>query len=252
MTDKPVVWIATPLRHFEHDGEMTSGVFDKLADHYKKPIRELGLWPECPWDLQLQIVGGGGVARARNRFCSDFMAKPGRADDCIFFVDYDLMPTAQDNIQILSHDIGIIGGLYTTRAEQGHWVLNKLSGARPSDSGILPVMELGTGFLKIRRDTFEKVLNDNPWLDCESDFDHRKRELGFFSMGPVWDRKLWPGRGRWLTEDYWFEWLARESGIPTVVDTKVKLRHKDDFTGKIFPAVFPADPGKLPDEEREL
>lgn len=251
MDRKPLVWIATPLRHFETDGKLTPEAFDTLAEHYKEPIRSLSAWPDMPWNIELNITGGGGIFQARNRFVSDFMEKGGEPDDRLLFWDYDLMPNAQDLVNLLCHDLSIVGGLYTTRAEQGHWVMNKLPGASPNANGILPVMELGTGLKCYKRRVFTKVLEDNPWLNCESDHDHRKRVLSFFSMGPVWDTKLWPGRGRALTEDYWLDWLTRESGFVTCVDTKIKLRHKDDHTGKIYPAAFPDDPGKLPEEARE-
>lgn len=247
MADKKVVWLATPLRHFEHDGALTPAILDSLDPHYADPIRELGTSTDLPWEFYVTILGGGGVARARNRVASEFMESKA---DILFFVDYDLMPTAQHYVNVLSCDLPICGGLYTVRADYGHWVLNKLTGAAPKKNGLLQVMELGTGFKCFKREVFTKVLADNPWLDCESDFDHRKRELGFFSMGPV-ACSLWPGRHRWLTEDYWFDWLCRESGFPIVANTNVKLRHKDDFNGKIYPQVFPDDPGRLPSETPE-
>ena len=249
---KPLVWIFTPLRSFEYSGPMEiSKLLDELAPHYSDPIRELSAWKDCPWDIHLMIVGGGGIFQARNRTVSDFMEVSKNDNDRFFCRDYDLLCSAQDIVDILSHDIAIVGGLYTTRADNGHWVMNRLEGARPSDKGILPVMELGTGFKCFKRSALAKVLADNPWINCESDHDHTKRTLSFFSMGPVWDKKLWPGRGRALTEDYWLDWLCRESGIPTVVDTKIKLRHYDEDRKKIFPAIFPPDPGRLEPETRE-
>lgn len=249
--NKPTVWICTPLRQFDHSGLLTSEAFETLAEHYKQPIRELALYPDLPWNIELNITGGGSVFRARNRFVSDFIAKGGNPDDRLFFVDYDLMPTAQDYADILRCDLEVMGGLYTVRSEQGHWVLNKLNGAVPQDNGWLQVMELGTGFKCFKRSAFTKVLAKNPWLNCESDFDHKKRELAFFSAGPVWDKQMWPGRGRVLTEDYWFDWLCRDCDIPIVVNTKVKLKHKDDVSGKIYPVVWPPDPGLMPMEAVE-
>lgn len=249
--DRPVVWICTPLRSFNCEGKLTQEAFETLGEHYKEPIRQLSLHPDLPWRIELNITGGGGVIRARNRFASDFMAKTSNPNDRLFFVDYDLMPTAQNYVDILLHDLDVVGGMYTTRADNGHWVLNKLSGVAPHRNGLLQVMELGTGFKCFKRACFQKTLDKNPWLDCESDFDHRKRELGFFSAGPVWDKQLWPGRGRWLTEDYWYDWICRDCDIPIVAQTKIKLYHKDDFSGKVYPAQFPPDPGLMPSEAIE-
>lgn len=114
------------------------------------------------------------------------------------------------------------------------------------------MMELGTGFKCFKRSVFETVLAKNPWLDCESDFDAKKRVMGFFSAGPVWDKVMWPGKGRILTEDYWFDWLCRSEGIATIVNTKVKIRHYDEDKKTVFPLNFPPSPEALPVEAAEL
>lgn len=245
------VWISTPFRHLDTVGKSAAEVLQSLAPHYRDPILEVGNWPDRPWEIFFAGTGGGGIFQARNKLVTDFMEQCKDPEDIFLCVDYDLMPSAQDYVNLLCHDLAIVGGLYTVRSDNGHWVLNKLNGSKPNASGMLPVMELGTGFKRFKRSTLQKVLDDNPWLICESDVDHRRKVYCFFSMGPVWDKQHWPGRGRALTEDYWLDWLCRESGFTTVADTKIKLKHKDDVTGKIYPAVFPADPGILPREASE-
>ena len=248
MASKPVCWIATPTRHLQLNGSLSQEAFESLKEDYRRPIVELQHFKDCPYQIYLYVTGGGSVFRARNRAASDFMAETKNPDDVLHFVDYDLMPDAQDYLHIWERNLPICGGLYTIRADNGHYVLNEWPGAVPSPSGQLHVMELGTGFKTFKRSVFQKVLDDNPWLDCESDYDRGKRELCFFSAGPVWDKRMWPGVGRCLTEDYWFDWLCRESGIMTVADLRVRLKHKDDFTGKIYPSVWPTLPGALPKE----
>lgn len=252
MSRKPVVWIVTPRKEFELNGAKgINELLDALDPHYADPIRELATWKDCPWDIRLVITGGGGIYQARNKTVSAFLAETTHDDDRFFCADYDLIRTAQDYVDILRHDLAVVGGLYTTRADNGHWVMNRLPGAHPNAAGRLPVMELGTGHKCYKRSFFTKVLADNPWLECEDDTDHTKKIYSFFSMGPVWDKKLWPSRGRALTEDYWLDWLGRESGFVTVADTTVKLRHLDEHTGRVYPAIFPPDPGKLPAEAKE-
>jgi hypothetical protein len=243
------------MRHFDHKGVLTAAAFETLGDHFKEPQKELGRQPNLPWNFYQSITGGGGVIRARNIFASDFYTQTSNDEDILFFVDYDLMPTAQNYVDVLMRmkdpNISICGGLYTTRADDGHYVINQLPRATPGRGGLLQVMELGTGFKAYKRKVFRKAIEDNPWLVCEPE-NRGKPFYGFFSAGPVWDKQLWPGRGRWLTEDYWFDWLCRESGFAIFADTKIKLRHKDDFTGKVFPKVWPSDPGSLPEEAQEL
>ena len=245
----------------DSNGAITRETWAKVKENYPRyadAIERLQSARDLPWTFLVMLTGGGSVFRARNRFASDFMAETKNPDDRLFFIDVDLLWEPQDVVDVLLHDQPIMGGLYTIRAKRGHWVMNKMNGAAPWPNGVLQVMEHGTGFKCFKRSVFQKVLDDCPgkvpgksWLDCRSDFDHKKRELCFFSAGPVWDDKYWPGEGRCLTEDYWFDWLCRESGIPTYVDTKIKLRHKDDVTGEIFPEVFPEDPCALPAESPE-
>ena len=251
--DRPVVWIATPRKDFkvsgEHNLETVLGACDA---HYGDPIRQLANWPECPWDIKLVVVGGGGIYQGRNVIATQFIEQTKNPFDRLFFVDYDLMPKGQDYVDILMNDLDIVGGLYTTRAENGHWVMNQLPGAAPDKNGLLPVMDLGIGFKCFKRAVFTRVLKDNWWMDCRNDGDHSKRFYSFFNMGPVWDKKMWPGIGRPLTEDYWFDWITRESGFVTYADTKIRLRHLDEYAGKVYPAQFPHNPGALPAESKEL
>jgi hypothetical protein len=130
--------------------------------------------------------------------------------------------------------------------------MNRLPGEVPRPNGVLKVMELGTGFKRFKRSVFVKTLADNPWLKCEGQDDPTKDFFSFFNMGPTKDDKLWPGRHRGLTEDYWFDWLCRASGIHTFVDLEIKLRHKDDHTGRVFPASFPVDPWDAQQPEKVL
>lgn len=250
---KPVVWINTPHRRFGLEGKnlKTEEVLAQFDARFSDPLRELIAWPKLPWSIWLTGTGGGGIYQARNVAATEFYTNTTSDDDRLLMVDYDLMPTAQDYVKLLSHDLSIVGGLYTIRAEAGHWVMNTYGNARSTANGVLPVMELGTGFKCFKRSVFRKVMADNPWLNCESDGDHSKRFYSFFSMGPVWDKKMWPGKGRGLTEDYWFDWLCRESGFTTCVDTRIQIRHYDEATKMIYPAIFPPNPATLPLEAKE-
>ena len=259
-----VLWIATPLKWMDEEaaaklpksGNVDAAYFDSIGldPGYYRPILEFAQVKGHPYtDIRWNAVGGGGVARARNRIASEFYASTKNDDDTLLWYDYDLRPTVADFVSVLQRDLDICGGLYTIRCEHGHWVLNKFPGAiaKPSRSGLFPVMELGTGFKAMKRRVFRRALESSPWLDCESDFDHTKRELGFFSMGPVHDPRFWPGKHRWLTEDYWFDWICREAGIVCVVDQNVRIRHWDENRKQLFPTTFPPLPGELPAEAVE-
>jgi hypothetical protein len=209
-------------------------------------MRVLANSTHLPWTFRLNLVGGGGIARARNRVTADFIRS---GDYGILGIDYDLLWKPQDVVNVISRDMLCCGGLYTTREDRGHWVLNPLNGSGLRDDGLCQVMELGTGFKYYRKEFFSQLIGKNPWLEYKCD-DTKRTEWGFYSMGPVQDSVYWPGESRWLTEDYWLDWLTRDAGIPVVADTTVQLRHKDG--DKIYPSVFPPLPGLLPAEAVEL
>ena len=255
---RPLVWIATPMKHLEARSRIKQEDFVKLPPHYRDPIHAISVAGEqgnVPWRFELCLVGGGGVARARNRTVSDFLASTA---EFLFFVDFDLMPEAKDYIQVLSrmtiHKLLVCGGGYTIRDKNGHWVYNFPDADGIKGGWALRVGELGTGFKCYHRSVFEQVASKNPWIHYEND-DNHQHELGFFNMGPVKD-KLWskPDRpaeeewknSRWLTEDYFLDWLTRDCGIPIVWDTTIQLKHLEETTGEVFPEKFPPLPEKAP------
>lgn len=245
---KPLVWIATPMKHLAASGAITKEVFESFDAHWKDPIKEIQARANAgalPFNVEVCVAGGGGVARARNRIVTDFLAS---SATYLFFQDYDLKPSAEDFARIISrmmqHGFLVCGGFYTTREENGHWVYNYPDAAGIRECWALRVGELGTGFKCYHRSAFEHIGAKNPWLLCQND-DTRLPEWGFFSMGPVKDA-LWPGIYRWLTEDYWLDWLTRDAGIPIVVDTTIQLRHWDDATQTVCPKVFPPLPQPAP------
>lgn len=246
MPEKPLVWIATPLRYLANSGKITEDQFRRLLPTYRDPIQAITNTDTLPWRFELALVGGGGVARARNTITSKFYKSKARY---LFFVDYDLMPKPIDYIKVLAameaNNLMVCGGLYTTRSNTNcHWIINFPAEVGPHKDGLLQVLELGTGFKCYDRSAFDKIFAKNPWLEYIED-DTKETEWGFFSMGPVKDEMYWPGKSRWLSEDYWLDWLTRDAGIPIVVDTTVQLTHYDEDTKEIFPAKFPPLPAAV-------
>lgn len=227
---KPLVMIGTPLRHIECNGLMTPEAFAKLHDNYRKPIQALLAAQDLPFRFCLFVVGGGGVAKARNTITNAFLESDA---DILLFHDYDLIPdpTGADHVRLvmrmLQNGIKIVGGLYTIRSRNGHWVINLPDASGPLEGWGLRVLELGTGFKAYHRSAFELVAAKNPWLEYQDD-DTKQKAWGFFSMGPVKDQEIWPGRARWLTEDYWLDWLTRDAGIVMVADVTIQLRHLEE------------------------
>ena len=96
---KPLVWIMTPVRNLKDNGVISPDTFKNLAPHWRDPVHALYAAQELPWRFDIMLVGGGGVARARNKAVVDFLASDA---EFLFMVDYDLQPTTEDYLEILT------------------------------------------------------------------------------------------------------------------------------------------------------
>ncbi len=228
---KPLVWICTPLRdHFRK--------IEDLDAEYREPIFALMEDKSLPYRFELMISPGGGIARARNKLAADFLKGQGTY---MFCVDYDLCPTKENYLQILNRNLCLCGGIYSTREEKGHWVLNPLAGPVPDKTGLWQICELGTGFKCFHREGLIKIIEKHKWLEYEADDRHGEREWGFFSMGVV----DCGGKRRWLTEDYWLDSIYRDLGIPIWADTSVKIKHRHRMPGETGFKYFPINDPEL-------
>src|SRR5438034_11837374 len=68
--------------------------------------------------------------------------------------------TTQDIARLVSHDKAIVGGMYCIkRPGYPHWVLDFLPDFPPRDErGLQALCHLGTGFMLVRRDVFERMI----------------------------------------------------------------------------------------------
>ena len=211
---------------------------EDLHPQYLDPIRELMNDTSLPWRFALNLSPWGGVARARNKLASDFIKCTDA--EILLFVDYDLCPTKQDYIKILTWDwsLPILGGIYTQREEGSPWVYNPVVGAPIQPNGLLQVFELATGFKRFTRQSLMHVIQSCPWFEHEPDDRKTEVEWGFFSMGIV-DIN---GKKRWLTEDFWFDSICRAAGLPIIIDTNLRIKHRQTTgkeKGKLFPVNEP-------------
>jgi hypothetical protein len=165
------------------------------------------------------------VERARNILTANFLA-----GDCthILFVDADIAFTPADVARISSHAEPVVGGLYPLKhpSPEVQWCGN---GRAPGDAeirpdGLSPVKYIGTGFLCIRRDAFEKLMAaDGPEILYRQDFPPYRMEYAFWRQGVA---AAGPdGTRRFLTEDWLFCQRWNELGGTIYCDSQVVLRH---------------------------
>ena len=180
------------------------------------------------------------ISRARNALASEFT----KSDFThLLFIDSDIEFEPIQVLRLLINNKPISCGAYPIKHINYDKITNNVS-TRPEkidskfvkDSGIefathikYPEVKNGwfktdyaaTGFLLIKKNVFTKILSDNPQIVY-------KNEVGgygsteFFEFFPV---GIDPDTRQYLSEDYYFSKLARQSGFDIWCDSKSKLNH---------------------------
>lgn len=164
------------------------------------------------------------VGRSRNALTAEFLKT-----DCtdLLFIDSDLIFNAEQIERIVQHEEDVVGGCYFLKCE-GHprpcW--NHKPGVnQTNEAGLMEVNYIGTGFLRIRRSVFERMINEfgeDIWYETDNAQLPREKQYDFWRMGVY---KYKNGDRRWLSEDWWFCQKCIDLGIPVYADCKVTLKH---------------------------
>lgn len=115
----------------------------------------------------VELSGDSYVWRARNLLAERFLNS-----DCthLFFLDSDQGWTVDSFLRVLRADADIVGGAYPTKNNWESYSAIPLGmgdadgNAIPDckDNGLIPAGRLPTGFMKIKREVFEKIKAENP------------------------------------------------------------------------------------------
>lgn len=160
----------------------------------------------------LSLVGDSLVTRARNKIVETFLKSD---KDYLMFVDSDIEFSRSQLDKLRSRNKKLIGGVYLKKKLPYSPVCNKFLGSE----GELNVMgEMGTGFLMIHRDVFNDIRKKYPEHAYKPENDESGGDYyDYFRVGVV--------DGRYLSEDYYFCWLAREVGHTVYMDPSVLVTH---------------------------
>jgi FkbM family methyltransferase len=188
------------------------------------------------------------VGRARNLLTRRFLE--GDYSD-LLFIDSDLIFSYEQIERILSHEEEVVGGLYFKKMEgEPAPVINAIKNPIQKPSGLVQVGYIGSGFLRIKRVVFEKimerygdeiayvvdgtrdVLEYNFWNLHTHVFDAAGFEYDEKQVALLMDKhQVSEGRARkavrtrWLSEDWWFCQRCQDLGIKVWADRGIALRH---------------------------
>lgn len=235
------LWIGTPLYGGQGLAPYIHGMIDlhRLCDRNAIAVHYQTLTNESL------------ITRARNRIVNDFLKSNATH---LLFIDGDIGFNPADVLKLIDADKDIIGGTYPRKTinwesvikavklkpdvtpEQlqhvmGSFVLGldannlTISLTEPSE-----VKELGTGFMLIKREVFERLLSNKESADAMRHFDYHSEQgdkeirYAFFETVPDED-------GRMLSEDFFFCWLAKKYGASSVwTDLSINLTHTGTMT----------------------
>ena len=192
------------------------------------------------------------IPRARNYCCDEFV----RSDAThMMFIDADIGFNPQDVIALLAlqsdeSPYDVIGGPYPKKciawekikmavdkgfadedpgkldAFVGDYVFNPKGGQTtiPLNQPV-EVLEIGTGFMMMRRKTFETFVEKFPQYSYKPDHVRTEHFDGSREIMMYFQAEIDPTSKRYLSEDYWFCQKLQEAGLKTWLCPWMKLQH---------------------------
>lgn len=243
------LFVAAPMYGGQCAGMFARSVADlsAICTHYGIQVRFYFLFNESL------------ITRARN-YCADEFMRSG--DTHLMFIDSDIGFNAQDVIALLalsdhedpSNEYDIIAGPYPKKciswekiktavdkgfADEnpqnlekyvGDYVFNPVQG-----NGAIPlgqpveVLEAGTGFMMIRRKTFEKFAEAYPQQLYTPDHIRTEHFDGSRQIMAYFDTPICPDTNRYLSEDYMFCQWSRKAGMKVWFCPWMSLQHVGSY-----------------------
>jgi hypothetical protein len=241
---KKSLFVATPMY-----GGMNHGLYMKACLDLQGLCIQYGISIKFSFLFNESLI-----TRARNYLVDEFIHRSGCSH--MLFIDSDIHFNPQDVIALLAMDKDVSGGPYPKKAIKwksvkkalekhpdidpqmlekvtGDYVFNPVKGtANFSVTQPLDVLEIGTGFMMIKREVFEKMEKAYPEIRYKPDhvgqanFDGSRYIHAYFDT--VIDTKnsiTGGGSDRYLSEDYMFCQMWRKIGGEIFLCPWMKTSH---------------------------
>jgi hypothetical protein len=240
---KNKLFIATPMY-----GGMSHGMYVKSCLDLQNMLIQYGVEVKFSFLFNESLI-----TRARNYLVDEFL----RSDSThLLFIDSDIHYNPQDVVALLALDKDVIGGPYPKKSINwsniahaartnpdlpaneleslvGDYVFNVVKGTKQfSVTEPLEVLEIGTGFMMIKRHVFEQMEQAYPQLRYRPDhlgqanFDGSRYIHAYFdTIIDTKDSATGGGSDRYLSEDYMFCQLWRKIGGQIYLCPWMKTQH---------------------------
>ena len=253
---KKKLFIATPMY-----GGMAHGLYMKACLDLQNVMNKYGVETKFSFLFNESLI-----TRARNYLVDEFL-RSGYTH--MLFIDADIHFNAQDVVALLALDKDVIGGPYPKKTINwkniadaarkhpdlplkdleklvGEYVFNVVKGTKNfSVTEPLEVMEIGTGYMMIKREVFDKMKDAYPTIHYKPDhvgqanFDGSRYIHAYFdTVIDYKDSIIGGGSDRYLSEDYMFCQMWRKIGGQIYLCPWMRTQHIGTyaFTGDM-PAV---------------
>ena len=253
---KKKVFVATPMY-----GGMAHGLYVKSCLDLQSTMSKYGIETKFSFLFNESLI-----TRARNYLVDEFL----RTDFThLLFIDSDIHYSPQDVVALLALDKDVIGGPYPKKSINwnnvsqaarshpnmpvgelanlvGEYVFNVVKGTKQfTVTDPLEVMEIGTGYMLVKREVFNQMEKEYPMIRYKPDhvgqanFDGTRYIHAYFdTVIDTKDSIVGGGSDRYLSEDYMFCQMWRKIGGKVFLCPWMKTQHIGTyaFTGNM-PAV---------------
>ncbi len=229
-------------------GGMCLGLYTKACLDLQSTCLQHGI--ECRFSF---IFNESLITRARNYLVDEFLRS-----GCthLLFIDADIQFNPQDILALLALDYDVAGGPYPKKSINwnnvanafrrnvnnpnfnpsaldsvtGDFVFNPVPGTTSFKiSEPVEVMEIGTGFMMVKREVFDKFREAYPELNYKPDHIGQANFDGSRYIHAYFDTVIDPVSHRYLSEDYMFCQWARKIGIKIYLCPWMKTVHVGSY-----------------------
>jgi hypothetical protein len=175
------------------------------------------------------IVNESLVTRARNSLVAKMMQFEGQSTHLVF-IDADIEFDAASVLKLLIAQKDVVGGIYPKKTLPIDYVVNPIENAK-LDGALLEVKRIGTGFICVKREVFEKMFDYYKHLKYNDNIGLEEKYAPF--KYALFDTSIDQNdNNNYLSEDYTFCDRWRAMGGQIWADLSINLNHLGHYKFK--------------------
>ena len=161
--------VAFSLQYY--DNRVPEHIFHAMIDVVR-------LWCRGKAPLTLCAESGALAPLARTNVVAAMLAQSGASH--LMLISSEIHFEARDVVQLLDHDVDVVGGLYCRKNDHNSlaWI-PELGRTGATGSSMVEAEEIGSGFMLVKRKVLETLINAHPEL-CRDNLEWAKPEMAPF------------------------------------------------------------------------